>query len=660
MINEYYASIVKALSLVSRATIPAIPAMSLRPFWTEELDDLKAKSVFWHRVWQDAGRPSNGALHQVKVSCQLKYKLAIRQAFVNFEHRHTDDLNRHFLNKNIPEFWKVWNKKFSKSVASQVTLNGSNNDQDIADAFAVHFVDVFSASPVHVYNSRDNAPDNTSEGQYISAADGISIVSYEVLDRCIRNLKCGKAAGPDGLTAEHLLYAHPLLIMHLCLLFRTMISHSFVPDDFGLGIIVPLIKDKCGSFNNVDNYRGITLTPIISKLLEGVLLECCEEQLTVDDLQYGFRKKVGCADAMFTLRYVVDHFTSRGSMVYAAALDISKAFDTVNHQQLIIKMSQAGIPHWVTSLISSWYSKLYVAVRWNGCLSNYFKVNSGVRQGSILSPALFNLYINQLIVNLRICSSGCHVNNWFIGCIFYADDILLLSASVTGLQRMLNVCTDSVSDLSLKFNCAKSMCIAFGCNKDVSIPEMRLSGNTICWSGSIKYLGLSLLAGRSVVMDDALVKRKFYASCNAILCNSVGQPELMRLSLLESYCLPILTYCTMAMNIPQKIILSFNVCWNMLYRRVFNFNKWESVSLFIAGLGRLNFTHMFQWLQFKMLKKFIISSTDTVKHLMNSYVMDSDLLERCHQYNVNLDMSFNDVKMAITESFWSVVGFFDC
>jgi len=116
----------------------------------------------------------------------------------------------------------------------------------------------------------------------------------------------------------------------------------------------------------------------------------------------------------------------------------------------------------------------------------------------------------------------------------------------------------------------------------------------------------------------------------------------------------------MAINVSQKVILSFNVCWNMLYRRVFNFNKWESVSLFIAGLGRLNFTHLFQWLQFKMLKKFIISSTDTVKHLMNSYVMDSNLLERCHQYNVNLDMSFSDVKMAITESFWSAVGFVDC
>ena len=247
---------------------------------------------------------------------------------------------------------------------------------------------------------------------------GAHFIAYELLDKCVCTLKCGKASGPDELTAKHLLHAHPLIITHICLLFRTMITHSFVPNDFGIGIIVPLIKDKSGDFNSMDNYRGITLTPVVSKLFEGVLLACCEDQLATDDLQYGFRKNVGCADAIFILRYVVENFTSRGSMVYAAALDISKAFDTVNHNKLMAKLSQAGIPHWITNLLCNWYSKLHVAVRWNGCLSKYFIVNSGVRQGSILSPALFNMYINQMIVDLRLCGSGYRVNNNFIGCIF--------------------------------------------------------------------------------------------------------------------------------------------------------------------------------------------------------------------------------------------------
>ena len=69
--------------------------------------------------------------------------------------------------------------------------------------------------------------------------------------------------------AEHLIYAHPSLIIHLQLLFTAILHHGFVPDKFGLGIIIPLIKDKTGNLNDVGNYRGITLSAVVSKVLEG-------------------------------------------------------------------------------------------------------------------------------------------------------------------------------------------------------------------------------------------------------------------------------------------------------------------------------------------------------------------------------------------------------
>ena len=89
----------------------------------------------------------------------------------------------------------------------------------------------------------------------------------------MRKLKLGKASGPDELSAEHLVNAHPLLIIHLGLLFRDMAVHGYVPNDFGKGVIVPIIKDKLGNVNDTGNYRGITLIPVISKLFESVLLE---------------------------------------------------------------------------------------------------------------------------------------------------------------------------------------------------------------------------------------------------------------------------------------------------------------------------------------------------------------------------------------------------
>ena len=99
--------------------------------------------------------------------------------------------------------------------------------------------------------------------------------TVELIDSYIRKLKLDKVSGPEGLSAEHLLNAHPSLVMHVCLLFRGMAVHGYVSDNFGSGIIIPLLKDKLGDANDLGNYRGITLIPVISKLFELTLLQIC-------------------------------------------------------------------------------------------------------------------------------------------------------------------------------------------------------------------------------------------------------------------------------------------------------------------------------------------------------------------------------------------------
>jgi Reverse transcriptase (RNA-dependent DNA polymerase) len=211
------------------------------------------------------------------------------------------------------------------------------------------------------------------------------------------------------------LHAHPILTAHLSCLFKAIILHSYVPDDFGVGIIVPLVKDKPGELENVSNYRGIILIPIISKVLEGVLLSQCEECLICADLQFGFRKDLGCQHALFALKASVDFFTTRRGSVYATALYISKAFDIVNHSELMGALTTAGVPSWVVNVINNWYNTLYVAVRWCSSTSQQFKVECGVRQGSMLSLSFFKIFINKLIVALKLNGSGCHTNQRFIG-----------------------------------------------------------------------------------------------------------------------------------------------------------------------------------------------------------------------------------------------------
>ena len=112
-----------------------------------------------------------------------------------------------------------------------------------------------------------------------------------------------------------MLFAHPSVVLHLQLLFRMILQHGFVPRSFGSGISIPLIKDKTGNLNDVDNYRAITLSSVISKLFEMVLLEVCEDLFATDSLQFGFKSRVGCMDAIFTLKSTVKYFIDRGSSV---------------------------------------------------------------------------------------------------------------------------------------------------------------------------------------------------------------------------------------------------------------------------------------------------------------------------------------------------------
>jgi hypothetical protein len=295
------------------------------------------------------------------------------------------------------------------------------------------------------------------------------------------------------------------------------------------------------------------------------------------------------------VQQIVDFFRKRGSLVFIATLDASKAFDRIDHRCLFNKLNERGVPSCLTEVLSNWYSKLTAMVRWNNCLSMSFNIRAGVRQGGILSPLLFNVYMDDLSTQLSLCGSGCHINRKFVGCVMYADDILLMSASVRGLQLLLNITFAYCVDVGLLLNAKKSNCAIIGGNGHLKIDNMMLGGQSIEWSNNIKYLGVNFEVGKRLKVDCSVIKRRFYAAFNGVLYNCKHADENVKLHLITSFCLPILTYCLGALQFSQKEIDEIGVCWNDVFRRIYGFHKWESVSLTQFFTGNTSFAHMVQF-----------------------------------------------------------------
>jgi len=105
---------------------------------------------------------------------------------------------------------------------------------------------------------------------------------------------------------------------------------------------------------------AITLSPVIAKLFEYVLLECFGDQLSSDELQLGFKKNTGCSHALFTVKQTTKYFVKKGSKVYCAYIDASKAFNKVLHYGLFVKLLKKNVSPSFVHLLENWYSKLYM------------------------------------------------------------------------------------------------------------------------------------------------------------------------------------------------------------------------------------------------------------------------------------------------------------
>ena len=140
-------------------------------------------------------------------------------------------------------------------------------------------------------------------------------------------------------------------------------------------------------------------------------------------------------------------------------MDASKAFDKVNHWHLFDKLLNRGVPVYLVRILLYWHSYQDFIVKWNNTLSDSFKVSNGVRQGGILSPRLFSVYVDDLSKNLSISNVGCHFNSVCVNHLFYADDSVLIAPSPMALKQLIDICEKYSKDNEIIYNASKTVCM---------------------------------------------------------------------------------------------------------------------------------------------------------------------------------------------------------
>jgi hypothetical protein len=209
-----------------------------------------------------------------------------------------------------------------------------------------------------------------------------------------------------------------------------------------------------------------------------------------------------------------------------------------------------------------------------------------------LSPVLFNIHIDDLIGLLSTSGYGCHVDGTFYGCTMYADDLLILSPLVCGLQQLFNFCYGFYIEHDILFNSKKSVCLVSGARMYSGITEnMHVGNQEMQGVNEFKYLCMNFIAKKNLEVNLTPIIHKFYAALNSVLCKCKSAAKPVKLELVKSFCLPLLSYSIGAVEFKSKALAEMSVCWNDAFRKILHFNGFESVKELMLFCNEFDFRH---------------------------------------------------------------------
>ena len=493
-IQEIHNDIISSISQASNISLPHTSksiAKKIIPGWNEHVKEHSDRSKMWHDIWVQKGRPREGYIANIRRKTRLQYHYAIRHVVKENTKIRNKKLAEAVSENNDRVLWEEVRKMSKTNKELPTMMDGLSSSEEITDIFADKYKILYNtvSYDAHDLNRLTDDIESRIENGCLNITNVDNqphIIKIQEVKDAIYKLKQGKKE-ENGLFSNHFKFGTERLFVMITLLFNCILTHGIAPDELLLGTMIPLIKNSRGNKHCSDNYRSLTIGTGLAKILDLVILNHQSENLKTSDLQFGFKEKSSTTMCTFMALESIEHYKSNGSNVHALLLDASKAFDRVNYIKLFDKLLDRGMCPITVRLLLNMYTKQKLQVKWNNCMSSKFDVTNGVRQGGILSPLLFTVYIDELLEKLKRNGIGCYLGHLFVGALGYADDILLLCPSVDGLKKMIKICEEYANEHSINFNGSKSKYLVFG--DYIYNPTVKVNNDIVSRCDSAEHLG---------------------------------------------------------------------------------------------------------------------------------------------------------------------------
>ena len=362
----------------------------------------------------------------------------------------------------------------------------------------------------------------------------------EEILKAIKSLKNNKSASFDQVTNEMLKASMPVLLDPIFLLFKTMIDNSIYSTYWKLDILSPIHKK--GVKDDPNNFRGIAVASHFGKLFNSVLknrLESfCDLNQIVNQAQISGRAGARTADHLTVIRFLVEKYAQQGKKrLYACFFDLRKAFDTVDRTFLLFNLlSKYQIGGKFLKILADIYRDNEMYIKLSAGLTMPFKTTVGVKQGCVLSPLIFNLFINDLPDQFDSLCDPVHLGDpqglcdhqgqcgHQLQALMYADDVVIFSQSAGGLKRAIAITVNYFNNINLSVNFEKSQVMVFNVrglllDKD---PDhiFQVNGRKLKVVSEYTYLGFKLVPSGSASYGSeelfSKARRSWFAISNLV------------------------------------------------------------------------------------------------------------------------------------------------